>query len=71
MNIRKTISLAAAGMMLAACQTDSYRIEGSGNALSEGDTIFLWLDCDNHAPIDTAIVKEGKFALEGKADSAW
>lgn len=69
MNIRKTISLAAAGMMLAACQTDSYRIEGSGNALSEGDTIFLWLDCDNHAPIDTAIVKEGKFVLEGKAES--
>ena len=69
MNIRKTISLAAAGMMLAACQTDSYRIEGSGNALSEGDTIFLWLDCGNHAPIDTAIVKEGKFVLKGKAES--
>ena len=69
MNIRKTISLAAASIMFAACQTDSYRIEGSSNALSEGDTIFLWIDRCNDAPIDTAIVKEGKFVLDGKAET--
>lgn len=59
------IGLMAAGSMLAACQSDGYRIKGEAQILNDGDTLFVTDDFFTGTPIDTLIVKDGKFETEG------
>ena len=70
---RKFIACAAAGLMLlAACtEENAYRIKGEGNALKNGDTLFLTTDLTELTPTDTIIVKDGQFTLSGKTDSTF
>lgn len=59
-----------AGSVLAACQSDGYRIKGEAAMLNDGDTLFVTDDLFTGTPIDTLIVKDGKFETEEeKADS--
>ena len=64
-------ALLAASSMFAACHNETYKIKGSGNMLKDGDTLFITNDFTTGTPIDTAIVRDGKFILEGKADSTF
>ena len=57
--------------MLVGCQQNSYRIEGSGDAIKEGDTLFLTTDLTELTPTDTIIAKAGKFELRGETDSTF
>lgn len=61
--------LTAASMMLAACQSGSFKISGSGEKLVDGDTVIMARANSEWQPVDTAVVKDGKFEFEGKADS--
>lgn len=63
-------ALATASISLAACQADKYSILGSGDALSDGDTLYLSTDMAKGTPIDTAVVKNGKFEITAPIDSA-
>lgn len=65
--MRKTTftGLAAACMMLAACQSDSYKIKGECDAVGNGDTIFITDDFSTGKPFAHGIVKDGKFTVEG------
>lgn len=63
--------LMAAGTVLAACQSNRYKITGTAGTLQDGDTLFLVDDFYKYTPIDTVIVKDGKFELEGTADSTY
>lgn len=65
------VALAAAGMFFAACQSNSYKIEGKGGGIQDGDTIFLTKDFNTGIPFDTAIVSKGEFVFEGEADSTY
>lgn len=67
----KYFGLAAAGFFLAACQSNSYKIKGTGEGLHEGDTIFLSKDFNEGLPFDTAVVEKGEFMFEGNADSTF
>lgn len=59
-----------AGSVLAACQSDGYKIKGEAAMLNDGDTLFVTDDLFTGTPIDTLIVKDGKFETEEeKADS--
>lgn len=69
MNILALISLTAAGITLAACQSDTYRIKGSGDALKDGDTLYITSDLANGTPTDTLVVKDGVFETSGTTDS--
>ena len=73
--MRRTIRLIAGAMMgialLASCQSKSYRVEGSGDALKDGDTLFLTTDLTNLTPSDTIVVEGGKFAITGETDSTY
>ena len=73
--MRRTIRLIAGAMMgialLASCQSKSYRLEGSGEALKDGDTLFLTTDLTELTPSDTIVVKDGKFAITGETDSTY
>lgn len=55
--------------MLAACQSNTYKIKGEGDALIDGDTLFLTTDTENSLPMDTIVVKDGGFEIEGPVDS--
>ncbi len=54
---------------LSACQAKSYRIAGTVEGLSDGDTLYLTTDMNTGTPIDTLYVKDGHFNAEGNADS--
>ena len=55
--------------MLAACQSDSYRVKGTVEGLEDGDTLFLTTDLQQGIPSDTAVVNGGHFKFDGKTDS--
>ena len=57
--------------MLASCQQNNYKIEGSGKVLHDGDTLYLTSDLNEMKPSDTIIVKNGKFTLTGETDSTY
>lgn len=63
------LGLAAASVSFAACQPKSYKIEGQGDAVKDGDTLFLTIDPNTATPIDTAVVKDGKFEFSADIDS--
>lgn len=63
------IGLAAVGLLLTACQSKSYKIEGSGDALQDGDTLYITTDIIDGTPQDTIVVTEGGFKMESETDS--
>jgi thiol-disulfide isomerase/thioredoxin len=70
--ITQLIAGAIMGMaLLTSCQSKSYRLEGSGEALKDGDTLFLTTDLTELTPSDTIVVKDGKFAITGETDSTY
>lgn len=67
----KIIGLALGGMMLAACQSNSYKVYGTAKVLADGEKVYLTTDTESTAPSpkDSAVVEGGKFTFEGTADS--
>ena len=56
--------------MLCACQQRQFRINGTADNLSDGDTLYILRAFDLHA-IDTLVVSASAFQAEGKADSSF
>lgn len=67
--ILSIISLMAAGGTLAACQSDTYRIKAEGDALHDGDTLYITNDMMGGVPTDTVVVSDGRIETEGRTDS--
>lgn len=65
MNIRSFYGLAAAGVLLCACQSNTYQIDGYARSYAEGDTICLMKE-GVQQPIAITTVKDGKFAFYGE-----
>lgn len=65
-----SIAIAAATLMLTvACQkSNSYTIEGTADEVADGDKMYLAASYDKPTPIDSAMVKDGKFTFTGNAD---
>ena len=64
------LSIMAAMLLLNASAQNGYTITGTAEGTEKGDTIFL---CDMQGffamvPIDTAVVKKGKFTFTGQFD---
>ena len=55
--------------LLTACQSSSYKINGTAEGLADGDTLFITHDLESGTPSDTIILKDGRFTASGKADS--
>jgi thiol-disulfide isomerase/thioredoxin len=71
MNRTKALAAIFSLIAITACQHgNSYKIDGTADGFSSGDTLLLTNDMNEGTPIDTIIVNEGKFALEGEIDSA-
>lgn len=59
----------AASYTLAACQSDTYRIKGYGDALKDGDTLYITNDMMSGVPTDTVVVSDGQFETGGRTDT--
>lgn len=70
MNIKSILIMAAAGITLAACQSNTYQIKGTVEDVQE-DTLFLTTDLQQGTPRDTIVVKDGQFELSGATDSTY
>lgn len=71
MKINKISGLALGGIMLAACQSNSYKVYGTAETLADSEKVYFTTDVENTSPVptDSAVVKGGKFTFEGIADS--
>ena len=63
--------LIAAQMLFASCRQRNYVIHVHGDGLKEGDTLFLTNDLRTFAPIDTAMVKDGKTEFRNATDTTF
>lgn len=69
MSIKSFFGLAAAGIILSSCQSDTYQINGFAQEFQEGDTICMTLEDNPAKIIGSAIVSNGKFAMAGTTDT--
>ena len=69
MNSKSIVGLAAMSLMLTACQSNSYRIDGFAGMFLEGDTVVLAADAAPDVPIATTLVHNGKFLFSGETDT--
>lgn len=70
--MKKFYSLAAAALLLAACQTNptAYTISGAIEGAQDGDTIELSLPKGRSLEaFNTGVVKDGKYTIEGTTDT--
>ena len=65
--LRLFIGLAFSGLVMSACQSNGYKVEGTAEGMEDGDTILIFKNAP--APVDTLIVKNGAFEWSGQADS--
>ena len=70
MNIKSILIMTAAGITLAACQSNTYQIKGTVEDVQE-DTLFLTTDLQEGTPRDTIVVRDGRFEFSGKTDSTY
>ena len=54
---------------LTACQSNSYKINGTTEGLADGDTLYLTRDMQTGEPSDTIVIKDGEFSLKGETDT--
>ena len=64
MSIRSLYGLAAAGILLCSCQSNTYQIDGFARSFAEGDTICLMKE--GGEPIAISTVSNGKFSFYGE-----
>lgn len=63
--------MTAAGVSLAACQSNTYHIKGTVEDATGKDTLFLTTNLQEGTPRDTIIAEDGKFELSGETDSTY
>ncbi len=59
----------AIATFLAACQSNSYHVNGTVEGIEDGETLYVTRDLTNGVPCDSIVVKDGKFSFEGETDS--
>ena len=64
MSIRSLYGLAAAGILLCSCQSNTYQIDGFARSFAEGDAICLIKE--GGEPIAISTVSNGKFSFYGE-----
>ena len=71
MKARHFLAWAMGLALMASCQQNGYKIEGSGDALVDGDTLYLTADMNDMVPSDSVVVKNGKFTITGETDTTY
>ena len=70
--MKRITFIALASILLASCGgRNSYRIKGQIEGVEDGTVIILsTLDYDGLNALDSTVIKDGKFTLKGKTDTA-
>ena len=70
--MKRVLFFVFAAILLAACGgKDSYRIKGTIEGVSDSTVLTLcMLDMDGLTPLDSFVVKDGKFSFKGQIDDA-
>lgn len=55
-------------ILLVGCQSQTYKLHGSAEGLSDGDTLFLTDDMIDGTPSDTLIIEKSTFSFKGTVD---
>ena len=55
-------------IVLAGCQSQTYKLVGTADGLDDGDTLFLTSDMVNGIPSDTIVMKGNTFSFKGTAE---
>jgi thiol-disulfide isomerase/thioredoxin len=55
-------------ILLVGCQSQTYKLLGTVEGMSDGDTLLLTSDMVNGVPSDTIILKGNTFTFKGEAD---
>lgn len=66
-----SIIIGVTALLLSACQSKSYKIEGAADGMADGDTLFLCTDPFHPIPFDTIVIKDGRFVTHGQTDSTF
>lgn len=61
--------LALAAISMTSCNSNGFKVEGEVEGIDDGDTLLIM--SNTPTPLDTLIVKDGKFEWEGEADSVF
>lgn len=58
-------------LTFTACQSKTYRISGTVSGMADGDTLYITTDLSSAKPkpVNSAVVKDGHFTIEGEMDS--
>jgi len=67
--IKTIMGLAAAALTMTACSSNSFKVKGVAEGFDEGDTLLVMND--SPVPLDTIIIKDGKFEWAGEVDSVF
>ena len=59
--------LTITALIVSACHSNSFKVEGVAEEMDEGDTILIFKNAP--APVDTLVVKDGAFEWNDEADS--
>lgn len=65
--LRLFIGLTFTALVMSACHSNEFKLEGAAEGMKDGDTILIFKNAP--APVDTLIVKAGEFEWSGQADS--
>lgn len=69
--MKRILFIAFATILLAACGKDSYKIKGEIAGVEDGTVVTLSvLDYDGLVDLDSTVVRNGKFTITGKTDTA-
>ncbi len=63
--MKRIFLVAMAAVLLAACSTDGYRIEGSFKDAKDGSIVYLLKPNDNLEVVDSAVIENGHFEFTG------
>ena len=66
--ITTILALATTVLMMTACHTNTFKIEGVADGYEDGDTLVIYEALTNDA-LDTLFVKDGHFTYESDIDS--
>ena len=61
--------LAVAVISMSSCNSNGFKVEGEVKGIDDGDTLLIM--ADTPTPLDTLVVKDGKFEWKGDADSVF
>jgi len=67
--VKGFVPIVSIALLLAACQSNSFKVNGEVTGLPDGDTLFVTHDLQTGMPTDTLIVQDGRFTMSGETDS--